>query len=324
MKKTRTQKQNAITVGVIFAIITLVGDGFQTIVNNSRPAELNSLLFSWITACTELMFIFPFFLISFRNRFHRKETKKSKKKKKTIRRFKKYQIYLRLIVCGVIFAGCAYYLIVGFTLVDSVTGILAVKTQPISMMLIGALFLKEKLSVKEVLLGIVMLVLIIYVTTKGTFNIGELSLGVVYLLVVPVFWNVGHSLAKPLLSNNVMSVPEFVFVRISFTSVILGIVFLIVGNIDSLALLNNSHALASIFGMGCLFAILHTCWYQAVRNLPLSIASLIVIPSPVVTAILTYFITKEPLFYYHWVGIVGEIGGLSALIFIQKCKKKKE
>jgi drug/metabolite transporter (DMT)-like permease len=74
--------------------------------------------------------------------------------------------------------------------------------------------------------------------------------------------------------------------------------------------------------MSFIFACSHNTWYQTVKRLPLSIASLIVIPSPVITAFLAYLITHEPLYYYHYVGIVGEILGLYALILIQQKQKK--
>ncbi len=319
-------------MGIVFAVITFIGDGFQTIVSNSRPSKINPLVFSWITACIELMFIFPFFCFSLWKRKQRKKFQKQNKGvqhhpsdgEKSLTLSKKQKIF-RLSLAGFIFAGCAYYLIVGFSMVDSVTGILAIKTQPISMLIIGVVFLKEKLSWKESVIGVGMFVLIIFITTKGSFDIGNLSPGVLYLLVVPIFWNVGHSLAKPFLSDGLLSIPEFVFIRIAFTSIILGVVFLIVGDVDDLSVLMSRDALVSIFSMGFLFSLLHTCWYQAVRALPLTLTTLIVIPSPVVTAILSYFITQEPLYYYHYVGIVGEIIGLSSLILIQtQSKKKKE
>ncbi len=322
MSKENGSASKTVSIGVFFAVITFIGDGFQSIVSNSRPAAINSLVFSWITACIELVIIFPFFLHSIINRRKNSRSVDINNISPKQPMFSRKQIVLRLTFAGIIFAGCAYYLIVGFTLVDSVTGILAVKTQPISMMIIGAIFLKEKLSLQEILIGITMLVLIIFITTEGTFNLGNLSIGVIYLLIVPIFWNIGHSIAKPFLSNYILSVPEFVFIRIAFTSIILGFVFLIIGNKEDLIILSEKKALISIFSMGALFGILHTCWYQAVRALPLSIASLIVIPSPVVTAILTFFITHEPLFYYHYIGIFGEILGLSALILIQSKKKK--
>ncbi|MBN1686570.1 MAG: DMT family transporter, partial [Spirochaetales bacterium] len=215
-----------------------------------------------------------------------------------------------------------YFVIVGFSLVDSVTGILAVKTQPISMMIIGALFLRERLSIQVVGVGAIMLVLIAFIVTRGTFDLGNLTVGVVYLLIVPIFWNIGHSIVKPLLTQSILTVPELVFVRIAFTAVILGMVFLLSGNKADLAILSHRDSLVSIFSMGALFTVIHLCWYQAVRALPLSIATFIVIPSPAVTAVLTFFITHEPLYYYHYIGIAGEIILLYALIFFHRRNRR--
>jgi drug/metabolite transporter (DMT)-like permease len=315
-QENRKKTRSIASLGFLFAILVLIGDGFQTIITNSRPGEVSSFLFSWLSACVELMLIFPIFLFS---RLH--------KRKKTVGADAKIyvtrsQIVVRLSVVGVIFAACSYYVIVGFTLVDSVTGILAVKTQPISMIIIGAIFLKERLSIQEIAVAACMLGLITFIITKGTFDLGNLSIGVVYLLIVPVFWNIGHSVIKPLLTNEILTVPEFAFIRIAFTAVILGIVFLITGKRSDLVILSHSGSLLSIFSMGALFATIHLCWYHAVRALPLSIATFIVIPSPVVTAILTFLITHERLYYYHYVGTAGVIIGLYAMISFHKKNKQ--
>ncbi len=311
------KKFSAASVGALFAILTLIGDGFQTIITNSRPGEMSSFMFAWLSACVELPLLFPFFLYS-RLRNGRKNLRAGADIYYT-----RSRTFLRLFIAGLIFAGCSYFVIVGFSLVDSVTGILAVKTQPISMMIIGALFLRERLSIQVIGVGTIMLVLIAFIVTEGTFNLGNLTIGIVYLLIVPIFWNIGHSIVKPLLTNNILAVPELVFIRIAFTAVILGIVFLISGKKSDFVILSQSDSLVSIFSMGALFTIIHLCWYQAVRALPLSIATFIVIPSPVVTAILTFLTTREPLYYYHYIGIAGEIVCLYALIFFHNRKKFK-
>lgn len=307
---------SAASVGVLFAVLTLIGDGFQTIITNARPDEISAFMFAWLAACVELPLLFPFFLYS-----------RLQKRKKTVSTsaklyFARPWVFLRLFIAGVIFAGCSYFVIVGFSLVDSVTGILAVKTQPISMMIIGALFLRERLSIQVVGVGAIMLVLIAFIVTRGTFDLGNLTVGVVYLLIVPIFWNIGHSIVKPLLTQSILTVPELVFVRIAFTAVILGMVFLLSGNKADLAILSHRDSLVSIFSMGALFTVIHLCWYQAVRALPLSIATFIVIPSPAVTAVLTFFITHEPLYYYHYIGIAGEIILLYALIFFHRRNRR--
>jgi len=165
-----------------------------------------------------------------------------------------------------------------------------------------------------------MIVLMIYIVTEGTFHVVDLSMGVIILLIVPIFWNIGHSIAKPFIQNRMLTVNEFVLIRIGFTAAILGVLFVFVGDTADLARGMSSDALVSIFSMGILFAFLHTCWYRAVRALQLSIVSFIVLPSPVVTAILTFFITRESLYPYHFIGIGGEILGMLFLIMVQKKK----
>jgi drug/metabolite transporter (DMT)-like permease len=317
MEPRREALKSSAYIGFIFGIITLIGDGFQTIVSKSRPPEVGALFFAWTTACVELLVITPLFIsdrLAKRKRMQNVGLSIDKIPPFTTRDI------ARLVVAGVIFAFCAYYLIVGFSMVDSVTGILSVKTQPISMMVIGALMLKERLSAKEIAVGMVMLVLMVYIVTGGTFQIASLSLGVIILLIVPVFWNIGHSIAKPFLQKKLLTISEFVFIRIGITTLILSVLFSIAGDPAELGNLASPAALVSIVVMGLLFAFLHTFWYKTVRALPLSIASFIVLPAPIVTAILAFFITQEPLLPYHLIGIGGEILCILSLIFIQKKK----
>jgi drug/metabolite transporter (DMT)-like permease len=188
------------------------------------------------------------------------------------------------------------------------------------MVLIGVLFLKEKLTWQEAGVGLVMLVLMAYVTTRGTFQVTDIPLGVVYLLLVPVGWNVGHALIKPYIQHGMLSVVEFVFIRISFTVVILTFAGVLLGGFDEIAVLLVPGALISIIGMGVLLGLSHTAWYSTVKRLNLSLASLIVIPSPVVTACFYYFLLHQPLFVYHYVGIFGVILCLLSLMRLQRRK----
>jgi drug/metabolite transporter (DMT)-like permease len=317
MEPRRETLKNSAYIGFVFGIITLIGDGFQTIINKSRPPEIGSLFYAWTTACVELGIIAPLFL---RDQLAKRNPKQDGGLTlEYVPHFTRKDV-ARLVIAGTIFAFCAYYLIVGFSLVDSVTGILSVKTQPVSMLVIGAVMLKERLSAKEIAVGMVMLVLMAYIVTGGTFQVGNLSMGVIILLIVPVFWNVGHSIAKPFLNKRMLTINEFVFIRIGITTLILSVLFLIAGDQAELGNLASPAALVSIIVMGLLFAFLHTFWYKTVRALPLSIASFIVLPAPIVTAILAFFMTQESLLPYHLIGIGGEILCILMLILIQKKK----
>ncbi|MBD3350555.1 MAG: EamA family transporter, partial [Candidatus Lokiarchaeota archaeon] len=259
--------------GVLFALIVLIGDGIQPIIRHTAPTDTNNLLYTLVASLVEFVLIIPITLVmSGKKRRNKRARNKTEEMKQE---FGKKQVLIRLMMMGCIFAICSYLLLYGLNQINSVTGIIAIKTQPISMIVIGFLMLGEKVNFKEILCAILIILGAIFVATEGTMMFYEISESVIILLVIPIFWNIGHAIAKPLLKNDTLNVYQLVLGRIGFVSLFLAI-FYIIGDRRNVEQLTKFDYLLPMFSMGFLWLILQICWYNGLKHLKLAILASIV------------------------------------------------
>lgn len=303
--------------GVIYALVVLVGDGIQPILRHAVPDDVNNLLFTWFASLVEFGALIPIIIIA-------KRTNRRSQVKLKHPIFSKGQIIGRLVVIGVIFAVCGYLLLYGLNEVDSVTGILAIKTQPISMIFIGYFMLGERVNYKEILCSLMLILGAIYVASDGTMNLADMSEAVFILLIIPIFWNIGHALAKPLIKSGTLTVTELVFGRIGFVTLFLTLFYLGIQQGTDFSQIFNVQYVLPMVALGLLWLMLHLCWYAGVKRLKLSVISSIVVPTPLVTAVLSFLFENERLYYYHFIGMAIEIFGLYGLVYLQKASNMKK
>jgi drug/metabolite transporter (DMT)-like permease len=298
--------------GFLFALLVLIGNGLQPIINNSRPADLDSALFAWITIIIECIGSVPIVLLEKKQRYRTPDYQSLSKIWS--------QYWKKLIIVGLIFAIATYLVIYGYSSTDSISGAVAVKTQPISMLFIGALVLQEKITGWQLFFTGIMLTSIYYMTTKGTWDPGQFSTGFIALLIAPILWNIGHSLVKPFLQTKKMTTPQLIFFRTLISTIILGTTYLIITGSQFLWQIFQWEYFLSMFLMGVNYLILHYFWYRTITEIKLTVATAIIIPAPVITTISAYFITHEYLQYYHLIGMVGSISALYGLMWAENHK----
>ncbi|MHA1371570.1 MAG: EamA family transporter, partial [Promethearchaeota archaeon] len=250
-------------IGMFYVIIVLIGGGLQPIINNARPPDLAPLLFTFMTVLVEFVAITPIILIE------------QKLKHETpwllagpLKAWKKLGI--RFIAIGSIFAFATLFVIVGYSMTDSISGAVAVKTQPISMLLIGALILKERVTKLDLICIAIMLVSIFHMATLGTWQINKINLGFIVLLIAPIMWNVGHSMSKKFLEQATISSPQLVFIRTGISSIILGILYIITNGGSTAWQIANPKYLLFMSLMGLNYLVQHYFLYKAMQRIELT------------------------------------------------------
>jgi drug/metabolite transporter (DMT)-like permease len=307
--------------GVLLSLVVLVGNGMHPIINKLRPESFNALNFVFQMALWELIFALLLMAVQF---FMGKSPKLSSKGKFEItsNQPKSRGGHLfRLLTIGVIFSGATYLYIDGLTEAGAIAGSLALKISPVYAMLLGALFLGEKVSWKEIVLTVVMLLGLYYLGTAGTFVFGSFSLGFAKLLFVPLLWGIGHALTKPLLENHTISPIQIIVVRSSIISVVIGGTTIILHDISFLgnALLRPEYLLFSLL-MGGTYFLMHISWYNSITYIDLGYASALVTPSPAITTILAVSLSLEILHGYDIIGMAVVFIGLFGLIWVNKTR----
>ncbi|MHA1744730.1 MAG: EamA family transporter, partial [Promethearchaeota archaeon] len=195
------------------------------------------------------------------------------------------------------------------------------KISPVYAMLLGALFLGEKVSWKEITLTVVMLFGLYYLGTEGTFVFGSFSLGFAKLLLVPLLWGIGHALTKPLLENHTISPIQIIVVRSSIISVVIGGTTIILHDISFLgnALRVPEYLFFSLL-MGGTYFFMHISWYNSITCIDLGYASALVTPSPAITTILAVSLGLETLQIFDIFGMSIVFISLFGLIWVNKMR----
>lgn len=313
---TASEKPRNAFIGIAFAMVVLMGNGFLPIINNARPSDLEELLFTLMTVVVEFLAITPFVFIE-----QKHEGKPLREFLSSKASWRKYWPWF--VAIGAIFAVATYLLVIGLTISDPIAGAVLMKTMPISSIIIGYYFLGERLTWRHVACIFAMLATIVFVATKGTFQIGELSVGAFVLLVPPALWSVGHAMSKKLLTAGVVTASQMIAIRTSISGVMLCVVYVIVTGGSSAWQIADVKYLLFMILMGGNYAAMHYCWYKALQRIDMSMATGIGIPSPVVTALLAVLILGATIQWYHVIGMIATFVGLFGLLKPGKDKGTK-
>lgn len=313
--------------GLIFALVVLIGNGIHPIINNLRPEEFSSTIFVLQMSMWEFLCAFIVLLFQKRKSKKKKLISAVNKNSGQICYSKKYLVF-RMLIIGLIFAIATYGYVEGLKLAGSISGSIALKISPIYAIIIGSLFLSEKINIKQILITFFMLFGIYYLGTNGTFQMDQFSIGFTILLIVPFLWTIAHALTKPLLENNILVPNQVIFIRTGIISLSFLIINLIVIGWNELLLsfINPSFLLFS-FLMGFTYFFMHFSWYSSISSIDLSYASALVTPSPAITTLFAFLLKMEDFQYYQLIGMIWAFIGLYALILINKKspeKKEKE
>jgi len=313
--------------GLIFALIVLIGNGIHPIINNLRPGEFSSTIFVLQMSIWE--FLCAFIVLSIQ-KIKKKKNLKSVETKSVSGQicYSKKHLFFRMIIIGLIFAIATYGYVEGLKLAGSISGSIALKISPIYAIVIGFLFLGEKINFKQILITFFMLFGVYYLGTNGTFLMDQFSIGFAILLIVPFLWTIAHALTKSLLENNILVPNQVIFIRTGIISLSFLIINLIVIGWNELLLsfINPSFLLFS-FLMGFTYFFMHFSWYSSITSIDLSYASALVTPSPAITTLFVFLLKMEDFHYYQLIGMIWAFVGLYALILINKKspeKKEKE
>lgn len=317
----RNEKFYGSTRGLVYALIVLIGNGIHPIINNMRPEELNSTIFVLQMSIWEFLCA----LIALLIQTHKKKKNQSTFKVEFQKCYSKKHIFFRMLSIGLIFSVATYGYVDGLTKAGSISGSIALKISPIYAIIIGFLFLGEKINSKQILITFIMLLGIYYLGTRGTFKIDDFSIGFAILLVVPLLWTIAHALTKPLLENGILNPNQVIFIRTGVISISFFIVNLIIlgwsGLISSFI---NPKFLFFSFLMGCIYFLMHFSWYSSITIIDLSYASALVTPSPAITTLIAILLKQEKLNLYQVIGMIWVFAGLYGLILISKTEKNEK
>jgi drug/metabolite transporter (DMT)-like permease len=289
-------------IGTFLVFLAAIISGVSIVINKFFIVEIDPLLFTAIRSFfIGLAFLFISFYFSVIDK---------KKFKKTSWKY--------LFLIGTIGGGVAFWLFfTGLKLTTSGRAAFLHKTLPIYAIILGFIFLKEKISKKQLLaIGIMLLGLVLIELTKISSNI---YIGDAFILGATILWAIENTISKKAMSNK-ESNWIVTFGRMFFGAIFLFAIIFIFGKFDLLLFLNFKQILY-IMVSGILLFLYVLTWYWGLRYINLSKASIILLISPVISLFLGMFWLNEKIFVLQLFGSLFILIGAGLIIGVKSKKR---
>ena len=305
--------------GILYGIGSVILIGIQPIIANSRPSEIDAFFFAMITVIYEAIIFFPLFLIEQKQLKGniRKETNENEENNIVLNGWKKHKALLVYLRVNFAIAQILFFL--SFELAGAINASLAQKTTIIFGLLFGFLINHEKISITQIIFSVILLFGVVLAVTQGSFNLLEFNIGVLVMIATTCLWMIAHSFTKPILEKNELSSIQIVFIRNCLNGIVLFSTYFIFFPIKNMILLFSpvNHLFFILMGISYSFDLF--CWYKALAYIDVSTASLIIAPSPIITALFAMIILGETFTIFHLIGMI--IITISIIVIINKKKE---
>jgi drug/metabolite transporter (DMT)-like permease len=312
---------NNLKKGLMFGVLGTILVGFQPIIANSAKS-IDSHLFAAMTCLIEAAIFLPLMLI---------EIKMNKKKNRinpdissnyTILQSWKKNFWILLYI-GVIFSINQLLFFVGYKLAGAINGSLTQKTSVFFGLLFGFLLLKEKISKTQIIFSIILFFGLLIGITQGSLNFlsfdVDILIGVLIVLLITSLWMFGHTMTKPLFSQKDLTPIQMVFTRNAMSGLILLITFIAFSPLD-ISVFYNPYNVFYFVLMGTVYGVGLFCWYKTISYLDISNATIVLSPTPIITAVFATLLLGELFTIFH---LIGSIIVIFSIVIIVKQKSNK-
>ncbi|MCD6523476.1 MAG: EamA family transporter [Thermococcus sp.] len=261
---------NRETEGTLLAFVVLILLGLEPVVIKANP--VNPLAFASLSAIIASLILWPIVLLRGQAR---EVLERPGELKKTF-------------LTGLFATAIAYSLFsYGTRLSSAVNSAIITRFEVFYSFLISWLLLRERISGRAVLSALTLIAGVFLVVTQG--KRPELLKGDVLLLLTPLFWQLGHAVAK----KTNYSPLTIAALRNTFGGLLLLVPAVIMG------FAFTRFALAE----GIIIALTQGLWYLAIARINLSKATAILTPAPALTVLISTAVLGETVTVYHLSGL---------------------
>ena len=312
---------NNIKKGLIFGILGNILVGFQPIVANSRPESIDAYIFAAMTCLVEAAIFIPLMLIEMKlNRIKARKSNIINNYHDSVLKNWKKNLKILLFI-GLLFGLNQLLFFIGYKLAGAINGALTQKTTVFFGLIFGYLILKEKITKIQIIFSIILFFGLVIAITQFSFNLEnfdlDIILGVLTLLLITCLWMLGHTMTKPVFTRNEVTPIQMVFIRNIISGTILFSTYIIFFPLQNLTVfldpINNFY----FFAMGAVYSLGLFCWYKTLSYLDVSKATILLSPTPIVTALFATFILDEIFTIFH---VLGTVIIMVSIIFIMRAK----
>jgi len=286
--------------GIILVIVTIFIAGTLPVITKYGTGLMNPLLFATLSSLIAGIFLLLLAIIQGKWRLLGEK--------------RYFPFWLLIGFFGTTLSNICFF--VGVTLTSGINSSILLQVEPLYALLIGYLFLKEKITFKQIFFTLIIiwgtLVVILY-REEFKINWGDLL-----VLLTPLCWQIAHFFSKKLLTTSKEITPQLIATARTFFG---GIFLLILNILVGFRMEGGLAAIKEIWWLllfqGIIgFALQHTLWYKVLQKLNLSKAVALISAYPAFSILLARLILKEVPDFYQLLGfgiIVLGIFGLSSV-----------
>ena len=288
--------------GIIFGLLGAFLIGLQPIVANSIPMIIDAYLFAAMTTSVEALIFFPLALIERRKiKLDFENEKISTEELNSLLHGYKRNVPLLIFVGGAFGFGM-FLFFTGYALAGAINGSLAQKTALFFSLLFGSIILHEKITKKQIGFSILLFFGLFVAVSQGSFNLLELNAGVLVLLLLACIWVFAHTISKPILDRKESTAIQMICIRNGISGIILLSTYFLFFPLENISLFYDLTNIYFFVLMGFVYGCGLFCWYKTLTYLDISKASVLVSPTPVITAIFATMLLGENFTVYHLIG----------------------
>lgn len=311
---------NNLRKGLISGVIGTILIGFQPIIAISAKT-IDSHAFAAMTCLIEAIIFLP--IMALESQINKRKVRvdtELKTNNSLLANWKKY--FWLILFLGIIFSVNQLLFFVGYRLAGAINGSLTQKTSVFFGLFYGFLLLKEKISKIQIIFSIVLFSGLVIAITQGSFDFLMLNIdiliGVVLILLITALWMLGHTLTKQFFSRKDFTPTQMVFIRNILSGFILISTFFIFSP-NNLSVFYDPYnwfyfvLMGTVYGFGLFF------WYKTLSYLDVSNATIVLSPTPIVTAIFATLLLGDSFTIFH---LIGSIIVICSIVIIVKLKKE--
>ncbi len=304
--------------GILFGIICVILTGFQPIISLSRPAEIDVMIFTAMACLIQALLFFPITIME------RKKIRSDyledlftyDEMDSLLYGYKKNKIFLLFL--GTISAVAMVLFFLGFELAGAINSSLAAKTSIFFALMFGYLINKEKISITQIIFVFIIFFGLLLAITQS-FIILEFNIGVLIMIISAALLMLGHSLTKPVIDRKKFTPIFLVCVRNALSGIVLISVYFFLFPIENVNLIFKPVNIFFFFLMGAVSSISLFFYYLTLKYLEVWKSTILMSPTPIVTALFALMILGEQFTIFH---LIGAIIIIFSIIMIVKRKKK--
>jgi drug/metabolite transporter (DMT)-like permease len=311
--------------GLLFGTIAIFTIGLQPVIANSRPKIIDPYLFAAITALIEALIFLPPYILERRKLKNsltvEMDESQQIKNKSLLNGWKGKKNIKFLLFIGLTFSIVPVLNYIGFEITGAINSSLIFKSEIIFALIFGFIFLKEKISLIQILFCFLLFLGLVLSLTQASFDLLEVNVGVIILLISVIIFTLVHTLTKLRFDRNELFPTQVVFIRNSVSGIILFSTYFLFFPLEKMLIVIDPQYFIYFLLMGVDYGLSLFLWYKSLTYIEIGKASVILSLTPIVSAFFSFILLGEEFTIFHLIGTFIII--FSITIIVGKKNKKK-